>query len=528
MNHKKNILILTVFFIILSILLWGKTGNVLIDFSREAYIPYAMQNNKLLIKDIFLIYGAFGYIINFILGKITININLLLFEAHIISYSIVILFYFILNVFFSKKASLIFSIFFIILNIFSDSTFSFVMPYSYSTLWGVFGTYGTLYCLLYNKKKGAFLFLGLILANKIEYFIPCFITSFIYLLYKKENFIKEFFYIFIFPSISLFYFLALNTVQEDLIKNYSYIKAMLNTNALQTLYKGMGVFFEINYFKYSAFEALKLFGLGIVSYLLYYFKKESLSYVMLIVGFIFINCQFSLNLLAIPALIITLVNLKQETNSKDEIILFVFSIILCSKAIFAINFLNYSNFGYCLIVYYTFLQLQKLINAKWLINTIILFFIFCTIDKLAYIFNNPKISINTNIGKIWIEKNKANLFKKTNAYIEKHINKNEKFIIISEGLIFNLIHKKPYNFYNTTFTPLDLQTFGDVNIIRQLAKDKTEYIIFYPRNTKEYGAQTICYDYGVDFCEYIIDNYTRVATLEDGNNVLIYKKKNEK
>ena len=72
-------------------MLWGKTGNIFIDFSREVYIPYAMQNNKLLIKDVFLIYGAFGYIVNFLISKISTNINLLLFEAHIISYIIFIL-----------------------------------------------------------------------------------------------------------------------------------------------------------------------------------------------------------------------------------------------------------------------------------------------------------------------------------------------------------------------------------------------------------------------------------------------------
>lgn len=528
MNHKRNIIILTIFFILLSIMLWGKTGNIFIDFSREVYIPYAMQNSKLLIKDVFLIYGAFGYIVNFLISKISTNINLLLFEAHIISYIIFILFYFILNVFFSKKVSLIFSIFFAILSIFSDSTFSFVMPYSYSTLWAIMAIFATLYSLLYNKKKGVFLFLGLILVNKVEYFIPSFLASIFYLTSKKENFLKEFFYIFIFPSIPLFYLLILNITQEDIIKNYSYIKTMLSTNALTTLYKGMGVFFEINYFKYSSHNALYLFTLGVISYLFYYFRKETISYILLIIGLIFINCQFTLNLIAIPALLITLINLKQETISKDEILLFIFSIILCSKAIFAINFLNYSNFGYCLILYYTYLQMQKIMDRKWLINSMTLFFIFCTIDKLTYAFNNPKIATNTNIGKIWVEKNKTNLFKKTNQFIEKHINENEKFVVIPEGLIFNLIHKKPYNFYNTTFTPLDFQTFGDVNIIRQLAKDRTDYVIFFPRNTKEYGAQTICYDYGVDFCEYIIDNYTRVATLEDGNSVLIFKKKNEK
>ena len=57
----------------------------------------------------------------------------------------------------------------------------------------------------------------------------------------------------------------------------------------------------------------------------------------------------------------------------------------------------------------------------------------------------------------------------------------------------------------------------------QLKENKTTYIIFYPRNTKEYGAQTICYDYGVNFCTYIMDNYHRTAIIDDVYKVLIFK-----
>ena len=212
MSDKKNIIIFSIIFLIASAILFLKTGSMFIDFSRESYIPFQMLQGKTLIKDIFLIYGPFGYIINFLLYKITININLLIILSHLISYLIIILFYFILRQFKSEKISLLFtiffiinispsviffellSIFFIITSIFSYSTFNYIIPYSYSTLWAIFGIYLILFSILYNKKSLIFLSLWLILCSKIEYFIPCAIISFGYLIYKKESFKRNILY----------------------------------------------------------------------------------------------------------------------------------------------------------------------------------------------------------------------------------------------------------------------------------------------------------------------------------------------
>ena len=59
-----------------------------------------------------------------------------------------------------------------------------------------------------------------------------------------------------------------------------------------------------------------------------------------------------------------------------------------------------------------------------------------------------------------LNKYDGKLFKQTNDFIEKNIKKDENFLIVPEGQIFNLIHKKNYNFYNSTFTPMDFETFG--------------------------------------------------------------------
>ena len=72
MSDKKNIIIFSIIFLIASAILFLKTGSMFIDFSRESYIPFQMLQGKTLIKDIFLIYGTWGYIVNSIIYKINI------------------------------------------------------------------------------------------------------------------------------------------------------------------------------------------------------------------------------------------------------------------------------------------------------------------------------------------------------------------------------------------------------------------------------------------------------------------------
>ena len=154
-KNKTNIVIVSILFFILSIILYGKSGNIMVDFSRESYIPYQILSGGKLNKDIFLIYGAFGYLFNALLYKIYPNINILLIEGLLISYSITILLYGILKKFKKSIIALVFTIFFVIVSVFSNSNFSFAIPYSYSTIWGVFGIYLLLFSLLYKYKKSS-------------------------------------------------------------------------------------------------------------------------------------------------------------------------------------------------------------------------------------------------------------------------------------------------------------------------------------------------------------------------------------
>lgn len=528
MSDKRNLAIISIIFIIFSILFYAKTGNVLIDFSRESYIPYQLNNNEKLIQDIFLIYGPFGYILNSLLYKISTNLNVLFIEAHIISYFILILFYYITKKFCKEKISLLFSTALIAISIFSNATFSFTTPYSFSTLWGYFGVYICLFALLYNKKNLLFLSLGLILSNKIELFVPIFIVSIIYLIYEKENFIKNSFLMFIFPILSYGALLVNNFDLSSISQNINYILEMTKTSSIKNLYQGIGSFFEVHYFKYNLILTLKMAIIGAISYLLFAKNKKTLSCITLILGFSFLYLEFALNLSGFILIGLTIYLLIKKRVASSEILLVLFSLILCSKSFFAINSLSYSNFGFILLLFALFITVKKLLDEKWLTNLFLIFFslLFCT--KMIFYYYEYKKLVKTPIGNFYLYKQKAELLDKTNEFIKNNIKDDESFIVVPEGQILNLIHKKPHNFYNSTFTPLDFETFGEKMIIDKLKENKTDYIISLQRDTRDYGAKIMCYDYAVDFCKYVIDNYTKVETFENKEEVAIFKIKKPK
>jgi len=378
----KNIIILTIIFICISFIIKFNIGNMLIDFSREAYIPYQINYGDKLFKDIFTIYGFWGYFVNSIIYKISTNFNLLIIEAHIISYIVVILNYLIIKKYTTNKIALIFSIAFIYIDLFSNSTFSFVLPYSFSTIWAVFGIYLVFYSILYKKDILLYLTLGFISINRIELFVLTFTFIIAYKLYKKEFNFKKSLLTLIFPIFFILYILINKISINDLITNYNYINLMIKTKAINYIYRFSGGFFDFKFFIYNLEIFIKYFSLASISYFCYVKKYKFVSIFLLLFIIIFLNVNNIFNIGLFICIILTIINHKKNKN-KDYILL-AFSIILSSKSIFAINSLLYSNFGYILILFYIYRQLNFLINKKWVYLNFLIILIGLSINKLYF------------------------------------------------------------------------------------------------------------------------------------------------
>ncbi len=514
-KNRINIYIISVIFILISVILYGKSGNILVDFSRECYIPYQMIQGEKLCKDIFLIYGPFGYLFNMLLYKIDLNINLLLIEALIVSYFICLSFYLIVKKFTTKTIAIIFTVFFLAISINSPSVFSFTLPYSYSTLWAIFAIYLILLCILYKKDKPIYLLLGFIAVNRLELFALTFLFIIANDIYRKKLNILNYLQILIIPLalICMFNF-------SDCQKNLFYIFKMIAASSIKHLYKGMGSIFEIKYFVFNLFSLLFYSFISWISYVLFK-KNKFISMGLLVTLFLFINSNFLIHLSFFTAVILTCIN-RKKIKQKDIILLF-FSGLLCSKSIFATDFLNYANFGICLILFYIYRQLSLLTNKKWLFYHLIIFIVFTALWQAQIYYTNPKIKFNTTIGKISLFRSDYRLFCEISDFLDNNLKDDESFIVTPEGQIINLIYKRPWKFYNSTFTPLDFETFGEDKIINKLKENKSDYIIFYPRDTQDYGVKNICIDYGVDFCSYILDNYDKKEQFGSDRKALIYK-----
>ena len=408
-----------------------------------------------------------------------------------------------------------FSLFFIILSVFSNSNFSFVIPYSYSTLWAVFALYLILFCEIYKKDKLKYFTIGFLGITKIEFFIITLIFFIIYDIYYKKFSIKNYLLILICPVLGGLYFIG-----NNLGDNFYYLTKMLKTNALKTLYQGMGSYFEINYFISNLKYLLIYLAAGALSYFIYKYNKI-ISLFILFVLFYCIYPNVLLHLGVFIAAALSIIN-RKKLKKYDYLILFT-GIILSSKSMFALNSLLYSNFGWGIMIFYIFRQMYLRLNKNWVISHFIILFIILSIGQFLSYFNSPLYPIKTKIGTLKFHTTDYKLISKITKYLDNNLSENEDFIVIPEGQIFNLMYQKSYKFYNSTFTPLDFETFGDKYFIDELKKYKPTYIIFYPRNTIEYGAQTICYDYGVDFCTYIMDNYKREAIIDEEYRALIFK-----
>jgi len=515
--------ILTAIYCILSFFLFAKSGNMLIDFSRETNIPFQLNQGQNLLKDIFLIYGYFGYALNAFLYKIYPNINILLLEANLISYIILISFYYTIKNFFNTKKALILALFFIITSIFSNSSFNLVVPYSYPTIWAILGIYLVLFSILYKKNILLFISLGLISVNKFELFLLTFIVTISYLLYKKISFKKEFILLFIFPCLYLIYLKANNISLFDIIQNANHIKAMIKTDAINTLYKSTGTFFEIKYFLYNIKQTIYLFLSSTISYILFKKNHKISSLIIICILFAMLDINKAANLFGIISILLAFyLNFKNSLKTK-ELMLLIFSIILCSKNFFAINSVSYANFGYILILSANLIFLSKIFNKKQIFNIFVIFLTILNIQNIIYNLQNKKTSFKTPYGLIQLNKDDEKIFKETYNFITNNTTSKDSLLVIPEGQIFNFITQRKYDFYNTTFIPLDFETFGEEHLIEELKAKKTDYIILYPRNTIDYGSATICYDYAENFCEYIADNYERIKIIEDKYKVLIFK-----
>ena len=125
---------------------------------------------------------------------------------------------------------------------------------------------------------------------------------------------------------------------------------------------------------------------------------------------------------------------------------------------------------------------------------------------------------------MFVEK-KYEITNKLLEYIEKNTKKEDKILILPEGMMINfLANRKTDDFYNS-FIPLYEETFGIEAFRKHFEKNMPKYIIINNWNTSDYYFSMICEDYCLDFCNFIKNNYNEKIKLSDNFSYIVFEKK---
>ena len=127
-----------------------------------------------------------------------------------------------------------------------------------------------------------------------------------------------------------------------------------------------------------------------------------------------------------------------------------------------------------------------------------------------------------------MEKQNALALGEAISYLSNHSAKDDSLLVLPEGIMINYLTQKKWDFYQTSFIPLDFDTFGEDNIIKDVTNKRPDFIMFIKRDTSEYGKEYICKDYGIKTCKYIAKNYSFEGAFGEKFRVFLFKQKDIK
>lgn len=547
----KYFIYLSILFFVFLALYWGRFGNPVIDCGREAYIPFAMADlGKVLFKDIVCIYGPVPYYLNALFVK--------LFGAHLdtmysigalLSYIFLFGIYNLAKRFLNVRLAFLYACIIIFCCILNPSISNYIFPYSYAIVYAlVFAVFHLIFLFKFidgKKAKNLYIsafLLSFCLLSKFD-FIPCILPFLIALLkYRKNLNLKTIIRIltsFFTPFLIIALILICQKVSlQNLFFNFKMISNMAHSPSLQYFYTVCtGYFFDFKktfmFVKEFCISSLILLLAGILTnYTFNKIKKlfpKTLTLTICLIGaiiimflditrYIFLYIPLIVFIFFIFKIMLLLIEkFKKHTftlsNYSFIILLFIlFSILFSLKTLFGLFHELYGTYYLPFILLSFFIIITPLFVKYKVITVRSLMFICYSVSFVfciqgAILFNSVKnYPVKTLSGTITTDISIARSILPVLDFIQTEI-KNESVLVLPEGLFFNFALKKDYKFFNTTFTPMDFDAYGEIFLIEQLLNYNPRYIIFLPRDYSDYGKTFICTDFGLNFCNKISDLY---------------------
>lgn len=154
---------------------------------------------------------------------------------------------------------------------------------------------------------------------------------------------------------------------------------------------------------------------------------------------------------------------------------------------------------------------------------IILALVFANQLTISLLIKN--VNLKSSFGLIKAPVTLVQPFKEALEYLNLHAKNQKSLLVMPEGIMLNFLSGKEHEFYQTSFIPLDFDTFKEDNIINEIKLKKPQFIAFTNRETDEYGQNYICKDYGVKTCKYVVKNYSLEAAFGEKFRIYLFKNK---
>lgn len=570
-KEKIPLLIILFLYVISCIVSYAHWGDAIIDCGREVYVPYAISQGKVLYKDIFCIYGPFPYLFNAFFIKIfPFKLNTYYTIGAIFGLSYILGVYLCARNFLSKFVSSAISLlvmYAVVLDIF---IFNYILPYSYAIVFASVFSIWILYFLInYVKTKNTnYLYYSAILwggicTSKIE-FIPVIIPiAVLYLLIEKDKtnvFFKFVGYSLIIPFISYLVLFCQGLTVSDLIKNSKYLGEMLEASSLKYFYGNFCVSgFNFKVFISNLKNTISLIFTGAIFFVLMFFalkrKKRVIKYALVALISIFyfgilmfqgIYPQILFSMLPYVCTVIFLIKLLRFIRGKEykntesiiALTLYLFAIVTSLKSYHSLQLGFYGTYSFAPLLICIILFLNELLELEFLystkkqcecaIFTFLMVLVLVFINIFALQITKEDSYIRTKLGTIKMEKQNALALGEAISYLSNHSAKDDSLLVLPEGIMINYLTQKKWDFYQTSFIPLDFDTFGEDNIIKDVTNKRPDFIMFIKRDTSEYGKEYICKDYGIKTCKYIAKNYSFEGAFGEKFRVFLFKQKDIK
>lgn len=542
---KHNYFLLTIFLSVLFVIITFEHNiGLIVDCGREVYYPQEILNGKVLYKDLFNIYAPFSYLFNAFLFKIFgINLKVLCIAGSFCAVGIISTIFLLTKKILNEQIAFSISILAISIGLIPLYLFNYIFPYAFAMTYGLFGFLVSLLFLInyINSKKNEFLFIslffaGLSIACKYEFlpYLLVYLPVFFTLKPKFNTIFIGFLFLCLIPEMSFAYLFARGLTFSDLHNTLNIIINMSQTQTLKYFYMHFGVFPHKQTIVALFFTFLTLF-IPFYIYLIPILFKEKIKNPVL--GLIFTYFAFCLTILfktgsfmdifmslPIVLLLVVIFNYKKFINNINLFVI-ISSIFLISLKTFWGIFLNsYGNYFLPLfIIALAFMFKDKFTEKNWnyIAFYILVIGILIGFNNLKLMFTKP-ITLETQKGKIYVEK-KYETTQKLFDFIKNKTNKSDKILILPEGMMINfLTDRKTDDFYNS-FIPLYEETFGIEAFRKHYEKNMPKYIILNSWDSSDYYFSMICEDYGINFCNFIKENYNEKIKLSGGFEYIIYE-----